>query len=301
MHRNFVRAIAFVIPLWLVPVTLRPVCAQDTPEELSATLMSNRGLLGMGSMVDARSTARPHARAVTSYEFERSRVDSPTTERTFERHLASVVAGFSALGVLDTGIRWVPFERLEVDDETVGAQPIRRRDQGTGDLSLAAKGSWTFDKTLSVGAYVFGHMAIARRALDRTNDFEVGPVVTLAVLDQRLAFHLNLVYANLNAGNNVLRLRAGEHAFRWRVGVSGVPFAIDDAVIRPYLYVDGIELAGSRGSDVRVGIGVQSLFFGHLVVAVGGEYKVHDGDLPPGARDHGTGGVGLGVGFAWLF
>lgn len=249
-----------------------PALGGESSASKAVGLPNHLGLCGFQDMVDARVPSLLSVRVGLRYDLQVSRqefTDSVGAVRDLERHDVVAYGGVSALGLLDAAIR-VPFvyRRDDTDLNGVADQFRARYDEGWADLDFAGKVAINLGP-IDLSPFVFGRAPSGEPDVEDLARFEYGAAATFAPIDY-FAVHGNL------AGVQVER---GGQAFRYRVGVSIVPFATDALVIRAYGYGDGIEYEGSADSDFDLDLGVQTIIMSIFTLEVGTTVRVEDAEF----------------------
>ncbi|HZV02668.1 MAG TPA: hypothetical protein VFF73_38530 [Planctomycetota bacterium] len=269
-----------------------------TSGEASIGLPSFFGVSGLRNMVDARTPTRVDLRALLGYDWTRQDVTGPVAEKTVDTSEGALTVGASALTFLELGAHF-PFYVVKRQTVDVFNQSSEK-EESVGrivslDLGLKAGRSLDFITKslhwLSLAPYMLVHVTGAPgiTRLDGFLSFEVGGAATVAVLDDRLSFHLDLAYAHIGVKTA---------AVRCRLGIFGVPIGVaDDLVVRIGGYVDGLSVVktNTRHDLLDVSFGVQGLLIKYIILEVTGGYRAYQG-LSFQLRDRGTGGLEANVG-----
>lgn len=242
----------------------------EVDAERAAWFSSRIGLVGMQGMVDAR-IPELSLRGSVQYDARFTDRDYQTEvelSRRGQEHTATFAAGASALGLVDVAIR-VPFEYTRYDDQLKGiADPAGQTARGWGDVEVAGKLAIDFGP-LVLSPYLWGRIPSGEPKVRDLLRFEYGLAGTIALFNDYLAVHANVVG---------LQESGGFSAFRYRLGASFVVYSEPDLLVRLYGYQDGVEFEGKPSSDLDLEVGAQALLFDLITVEVGGTYRLHHAD-----------------------
>jgi hypothetical protein len=241
--------------------------AQDAEGPDVIGFANARGLTGMRDLLDARTPSREALRLLARGGRDESRVVGPDGRVAFEKDEMEVAAGVAFLGHFEVGLRWKAVEYVSTNGDAT---------TGIGDSGVTGKAGVTL-APVSVAPYFVQGFDTGAGRLDHTWYTETGAAGTLAFLEDRVALHLNLAFLNDDPG---------QLGFLYRLGVSAVPFAETEVVVRPFAYVEGVEREGTRGCDVSVAVGVQTRLLQYLGVTVDFQQRVATGT--PHLVEHGT-------------
>lgn len=259
----------------------------------SVGFSSSKGLTGMRDLIDARVPTTINIRGMLRFDNESTNLDSPFLAHSLDVYSADFIAGASALGILDAGLR-LPVEiRVEKDD--VHGGPSRKVTvNGVGDAEVSGKVGFQLGPWIALGPYATLHWNTGSGSLEKTNEMHLGGCGTVSFLDDRIAGHVNITSISYDGG---------KWAFGYRLGVSIVPIAIDGFLLRLFLYVDGKDYIGTRvhGNDGRIFGGAQVLLFKIVTAEFSMGWKFDRGDLPGYIADIGTYGLDLGAGVSFMF
>lgn len=275
-------------------------------EDPCTNLASHRGLTGMREMIDARTPEgdwRVRAGAYFQGSATQTGVDGDVRTSTRERYELTPYFGASFLGHLEVGVRW-PFPEVEhtvnrlhdLAAPTPDPWPSKHDDElfgGGGNPSFAAKAGWTLGP-VSLAAYAIGQANAGSRLMAHKEDSfgELGGATTISFAGGLFAAHLDLSGVHLET-------RHLGWEFRFRTGFSFVVVASDAAVIRTFLYGDGLEAEGGRGCDYSLGAGVQLQLGDHFQAEITGDGRLLAGQLQRPFHDEGTFAVAGGAGFVY--
>jgi hypothetical protein len=127
---------------------------------------------------------------------------------------------------------------------------------------------------------------------DQPGGVHVGGAATVSLLSSVLTLHANVDGAWVSGGN---------WSIDYKIGVSVVPIASKVFLIRPYVFLKGVQqIDNNPGSDLRVAAGVQGLIIDFITVEAGMSYRflseATPHDLPD---DTGTWSFNIGAGVAF--
>lgn len=254
---------------------------------------SSTGLVGMRDLIDARVPSTINVRGTIKFHHESLNTDSRALFHTVDTYSCDLIAGASALGLIDAGAKLPATVRVQ-KDVFHGGPGRRIQAEGVGDLQLSGKVGLGLGPWITLAPYATVHWDTGSRLLEKTNELHFGAAATAAILDERVGVHLNLTNVSY---------ASGKWALGYRLGVSLVPFASDLVVLRLFAYLDGKEFIGHRvrGNDARLFGGVQALFFEIITAEVSFGMKFYAGDLRHYLRDDATYGLDMGAGVSFMF
>ena len=276
----------------LAPAALR---AEDEPEgRRSVGFSSSTGLVGMRDMIDARVPSLLNVRGTLKFHHESTNLDSRSTFYSVDEYSADVIAGVSALGLLDAGLR-LPMTVRTVRVAIHGGPDRTRQDEGWSDLELSGKVGFQLGPWIALGPYMTVQANTGSKLLDKKNVLHIGAAGTASILDDRIGLHVNLTNVTFSGG---------KWAIGYRAGVSLVPVANDTIVLRLFCYLDGKDYIGQkiRGNDARLFGGVQTLFFKVVTAEISFGMKFFAGDARHlHIQDDATYGLDIGAGVSFMF
>jgi hypothetical protein len=285
---------AVAVSALIAPGVVRAEDEKSEPEgRRSVGFSSSTGLVGMRDMIDARVPSLLNIRGMLKFHHESTNVDSRQFLYSDDSYAVDVIAGASALGLVDAGLR-LPMT-VRIQRTAIHGGPDRSiQSEGFNDLELSGKVGFQLGPWIALGPYVTVHANTGSKLLDKRNEMHIGTCGTASILDDRIGVHVNL--------SNVT-YSGGKWAFGYRLGASVVPFASDMVVLRLFAYLDGKDYIGHkiRGNDARLFGGVQALFFKLVTAEVSFGMKFYAGDLRSYLRDDGTYGLDIGAGISFMF
>lgn len=259
----------------------------------SVGFSSSWGLVGMRDLIDARVPSTLNVRGMVRFEHDSTNLDSSSQTHTLDVYGLELIAGASALGIVDAGIR-LPFE-VRIERDAFHGGPSRRVEaNGVGDALLSGKAGFQLGPWIALGPYATVHWNTGSSLLEKTNELHLGGCATVSFLDDRLGLHVNITSVSYDGG---------KWAIGYRLGASIAPIANKDMVLRFFAYLDGKDYVGTKvqGNDARIFGGAQVLFLEFLTAEVSCGFKVDPGDLPSHVRDTGTYGLDVGAGVSVMF
>jgi hypothetical protein len=277
----------------------------ESSSEPVLNLASHRGLTGMREMIDARTPAGLwHIRVGAFFQGSDTETSVAGDIRSVERQRFEFTSfvGASFLGHLEIGWRW-PFPEFEHIDDRLHDPSAPTNDPwpsthhtdtfaGGGNPSLSAKAGWTLGP-VSLAAYAIGQTGGSRHMTHKEDTFgELGGAGTISFANGLFAVHLNL------SGLQLASRHLGWE-FRYRTGFSFVVVASETLAVRTFIYGDGQEAEGSRGSDYWLGAGLQFQFGERFQLELTGDGRIIAGQLQSPFRDEGTYSVAVGAAFIY--
>ena len=259
------------------------------------TFSSGYGILGCRELIDARTTSSLSIRAQLGEENQSANFNSQLSAYYKDLTAVQAVGGASFLGMADAGAK-ISLQHI-VQNFHFHGQTWRpaTTENGVGDLLFAGKVTFKLGPWISLAPYAEVEVNSGAIRVNHSNQWKAGGAATAAFLNDRVAVHGNLTFVDLNGG---------KIGFGYRIGGSVVPLDLDFVLGRVVAYVDGLQYDGSsraRGSDVRLGGGVQAIFLKLVTFEVTAEWKVVSTDTPTHVTDVGTYGVGVAVGATLVF
>jgi hypothetical protein len=263
---------------------------------LALKLPNFYGTSGFGNMFDARTPEGLTIRAGARLRQEKEELKGQLFELHQQELSFDGYAGIALFKVLEVGAR-LPFQ---IERSTRGMQLSelgghqRKRNDGIGDLDVAAKVSIDLGGPVSLAPYAIARFPTASKRLDidSRSGVEVGGAMTGELFESVLALHANV---------SARWLEHGDTSVRFRVGPSLTPLATSVLLVRGFVYLDGEHaLHDNPGTDLRVAAGGQVLLFEVLTAELSGSYRFHASTPPQGLKnDEGTWSLELGAGFAF--
>jgi hypothetical protein len=227
---------------------------------------------------------------VIRFTYDSSTIGGRSTSSTTQELSLDLTTGFSALGFLDFGFEWNPLEYITNESHAHGTHTTDTT-IGVGDTFLAGKVSLDLPP-VAVAPYLIGELVSGARRLEQSFQLEVGLAGTLSFLRELLVLHANVSFDAVSGGHEGLFLRGG---------VSGVPVAEHDAVLKLTFYVEELALPAFGANQVTVDFSVQLKVFNLFTLAIDLRYQVYEDGLPEGVRDKGTYGARIGIGISYTF
>jgi hypothetical protein len=245
----------------------------------------------MQDMIDARIPQGLTIRGGLRFEESRQNLDGPIMSFDQSQYNLQAYAGVAALQLFEVGGR-LPFE-LNHSSTGYKLSDSSKIESGSnvGTFDLAGKISLRLGQ-LTLAPYLIASFPTGDPRFDTMAGGRVGGAASIALFKSMLVLHANVDGAWLSDGH---------WALDYRFGASGVPIATKVLLLRPYVYLDGVQQLGNTpGCDLSVRGGVQGLLLDFLTVEVGGSYRFVAQDIPSGqSNDLGTWSFNIGAGVAF--
>ncbi len=280
------------LSLILLLALTAPAGAKDDggPSPVLNPATGTSGISGALELVDGRVRGQMRAgaalRVVSSREHLEADLGAATAGRVdTTRYEFQGTVGVALFDMIEVG-----FHQAVVDFEQTVLGVEERAKTGLDDLRLAGKISLDLD-LIAIAAYAKGQLPTGSATFADTAQLDLGAAGTVYLLGERIAAHVNV---------ELVAIEGGTQAFRYRVGVTGIPLSGDGWAVRPFFYTEGIEWEGAVGADVFVTFGTHLLVGDYLFFELAGDMRIKESSVD-GFADEGTSSLRVAMGATFDF